>query len=395
MTTEKWQVKKGPWPSHGIASTNDDAVATASRKIARGERLNFDDGVALLRTRDVHGLAALANRVREERHEDRTFFNRNLHLNPSNICVETCRFCAYARRRMDSKDAWRMTREEAFEKIERDGAPPKTEVHVVGGLDPELPFDFYLQLLEGIRERAPHLHIKGFTAVEIDFFTQLTGLDHGIVLDRLIEAGLGSLPGGGVEMFSERVRKLLSVRKGSARSWLKVHHAAHERGLFSNATMLFGHIETLEERVDHLLHLRAAADRDIQEGLEGRFRTFIPLAFHPGNSGLRMVPGPTGLDALRTYAVSRLLLDNIEHIKAYWVQIGTEIAQTSLWWGVNDVDGTITEERIYHMAGSEVPGALTRDALVTLIRRAGRTPVERGTLYEIIEDDCRVEEAHP
>jgi aminodeoxyfutalosine synthase len=353
-------------------------------KIEAGERLSFDDGVALFREPDLMALGALANRARERRHGDRTYFNVNMHLNATNVCVADCKFCSFARLEEGMPGAYTMSVDEAVARV---AARPAdlTEVHIVNGLHSGLPFSYYEELLRAIRALRPTIHLKAFTAVEIFYFSSLYGMTVEEVLRRLVAAGLGSLPGGGAEIFADRVRRKICADKVDAAGWLEVHRTAHRLGLRSNCTMLYGHIETDEERVDHLLRLRALQDET------GGFQTLIPLAFHNENNALEQLPGPTGVDDLRVFAVSRLLLDNIPHVKAYWAMLGVKAAQIAQWWGADDLDGTVEEEKIYKMAGSRAPDALTRAELVRLIRAAGRTPVERDTLYHVVRDSFAVE----
>jgi aminodeoxyfutalosine synthase len=348
-------------------------------KLDGGARLDLDDGVRLFAERDLPGLAALANRAREKLHGDRTYFNVNMHLNATNVCVADCKFCSFARLEEGMPGAYTMSLDEALAKVASRPAD-LTEIHIVNGLHGGLPFSYYEDLLRGIKALRPSVHLKAFTAVEIHYFAEHYGMSYDEVLRRLIDAGLGSLPGGGAEIFAPRVRYKICRDKVDADGWIAIHHAAHRLGLRSNCTMLYGHIETVEERVDHLLRLRAAQDQS------GGFQTFIPLAFHHENNALEKLPGPTAVDDLRLFAISRLLLDNIPHLKAYWAMLGVKTAQTALWFGADDLDGTVEEEKIYKMAGSRTPEALSRAELVRLIRSAGREPVERDTLYHVVAE---------
>jgi aminodeoxyfutalosine synthase len=322
-------------------------------------------------------VGALANEVRCKLHGDRTYFNVNFHINPTNVCVADCKFCSFARLRPGMPQAYTMSLDEVRDKLVQRRGQPVTEIHIVSGLHDELPWSYYLDTLRVLRAENPEIHLKAYTAVEIHFFAERFGMTYEEVFRDLIDAGLGSLPGGGAEIFAERVRKKICKDKATADQWLEVHRTAHRMGLRSNCTMLFGTIENLEDRVDHMLRLRALQDET------GGFQTFIPLAFHPEGNDLGKLPGPTGVDALRTYAVGRLMLHNIEHIKAYWIMIGLATAQVAQHFGVDDLDGTVQEEKIYHMAGAETPQAMTRHDLVRLIREAGRTAVERDTLYHV------------
>jgi aminodeoxyfutalosine synthase len=351
-------------------------------KLRDGEPLSFEDGVALYRHPNLLEVGTLANEVRQRLHGDRTYFNRNLHINATNVCVASCMFCSFARLKPGDAGAYTMSHEEAWGKLRArvDAGEPLTEVHIVNGLHDGLPFDYYEELLRGLKRVKPSIHLKAFTAVEIFFFHQHFGLPIRTVLERLHAAGMDSLPGGGAEIFAPKVRKKICDDKCTADEWLEVHRVAHQLGLRSNCTMLYGHIETDEDRVDHLLRLRA-----LQEETHG-FQTFIPLAFHPDGNALMRLPGPTGVEDLRTYAVSRLVLHNIPHVKAYWVMLGVKTAQSALWFGADDLDGTVQEEKIYHMAGAETPQAMTPAEIVRLIRTAGREPVERDTLYNVVAE---------
>jgi aminodeoxyfutalosine synthase len=286
-------------------------------------------------------------------------------------------------------EAYTMTLDEALGRVEAKRDAGITEIHIVNGLHPGLPFSYYEDLLRGIKRIRPDLHIKAFTAVEIVYFAQKFGLSRREVLERLVACGLGSLPGGGAEIFHERARRRLCADKVDADGWIEIHQTAHRMGLKSNCTMLYGHIETDEERVDHLVRLREAQD------VTGGFQCFVPLAFHPANTNMERLQPPTGADDLRVYAVSRLMLDNVPHVKAYWTMVGQKTAQIALWFGADDLDGTVEEERIYHMAGARTPQALTRAELVRLVRAAGRTAVERDTLYNVIRVEEAAEEVEP
>jgi aminodeoxyfutalosine synthase len=349
-------------------------------KVEHGERLTFDDGVRLFHTRDIAAIGALANLVRERLHGDVTYFNRNLHINATNVCEASCIFCSFARLKTGDPDSYTMTIEQAVGRIKALSEAFITEVHIVNGLNPDLPFSYYTDLLRAIKVERPDIHIKAFTAVEIQYYAEKYGKSVEGVLQELVAAGLGSIPGGGAEIFHPRARKKLCADKVDADGWLDVHRTAHRMGLRSNCTMLFGSIEKTEERVDHLVRLRELQDET------GGFQTFIPLKFHNENNRLKRLPEPTGHDCLRTLAVSRLMLDNIGHVKAYWPMLGVKLAQASLAFGVDDLDGTVREERIYHMAGARTPQELDRAQLIELIRRAGRIPVERDTHYNIVAE---------
>lgn len=356
---------------------SDPQLIPIHEKLLGQERLDRDDGLTLYRTPDLLGLGYLANLRREQLHGARAYYIYNQHINYSNICINGCRFCAFGKRATEP-GAYEMSLEEIFAKVEERRAEPITEIHIVGGLHPELPFGYYVEMLKGIKAIRPQVHLQAFTAVEIAHLAGIAELSVVEALEALKEAGLGSLPGGGAEVFSPRVRQALCPKKLPPENWIQVCQTAHRLGLRTNATMLYGHIETIEERVDHLLRLRAAQDET------GGFLTFIPLAFHPQNTKLSHLKETTGFDDLKNLAVARLLLDNFPHIKAFWIMIGPKIAQLSLSFGANDVDGTVIEERITHMAGAQTPQALTRSEIEHLIREAGREPVERDTLYNVI-----------
>ena len=347
-------------------------------KLDGGIRLDLDDGIRLFDAPDLLAVGWLANREREKRHGDRTFFNHNIRLEATNVCVASCLFCAFARLQPGDVGAYTMSHEQAWGKLRERADRPLTEVHVVNGLHPDLPWDYYLELLRGFKRIRPDIHLKCFTAIEIAFFAELYGMTDEQVLRDLMDAGLDSLPGGGAEVFSERVRRKICHDKADADRYLAIHRLAHGLGMRSNVTMLYGHIETDEERVDHMLRARALQDET------GGFQAFIPLAFHPDNNRMEKLPAPTAADTLRVHAVARLMLDNVPHVKAFWIATGVGVAQTSLWFGVDDLDGTVQEERIYHMAGAPTPEAMTPAEISRLIRIAGREPVERDTLYNVV-----------
>ena len=347
-------------------------------KVEAGERLSFDDGVRLFACDDLLALGALANREREKRHAGRTYFNYNLRLEATNVCVASCLFCSFARLQPDAPEAYTMSLEEAWDKLRRRADQALTEVHVVNGLHPDLPFSYYTDLLAGLKRIRPGVHLKCFTAVEIAFFADIYGRTDEQVLRELMAAGLDSLPGGGAEIFAERVRQKICHDKCGADRYLDIHRIAHRLGLRSNVTMLYGHIETMEERVDHMLRCRTLQDET------GGFQAFIPLAFHPDNNQMRKLPAPSATDTLKVHAVARLMLDNIPHVKAFWIATGVELAQLALWFGADDLDGTVQEEKIYHMAGSVAPEAMTTMEIARLVRAAGREPLERDTLYNIV-----------
>lgn len=363
---------------YSMSTPPDRARFDAIRdKLRAGQALDHEDGVYLYQHPNLLDVGALANEVRERLHGDATYFNINFHINPTNVCEADCRFCSFARLEPDAAAAYTMSLEDIENKLLERKDQPVTEIHIVNGLHRDLPFEYYTEALSRLKAIRPDIHLKAYTAVEIHYFAEKFGMSYERVLQELIDAGLGSLPGGGAEIFAPRARKKLCKGKADAEQWLEVHRTAHQLGLRTNCTMLYGTVETLDERVDHMLRLRALQDET------GGFQTFIPLAFHPENNYLQQLPPPTGMDDLRTYAVSRLMLHNIAHIKAYWIMIGVKTAQISLAFGVDDIDGTVQEEKIYHMAGADTPQAMGRNQLVRLIREAGRQAVERDTLYGI------------
>ena len=353
------------------------SLSAIAGKVREGVPLSHADGLALFQHPNLMEVGALANEVRERLHGDRTYFNRNLHINPTNVCVASCKLCSFSRRRADAEGAFVLGVDEAVAKLRGrlEVGDRVTEVHLVGGLHDGLPFDYFTRLLASLKAAAPGISLKAFSAVEIFFFHRLYGMTIEEILRRLQSAGLDSLPGGGAEILSSRVREAICPNKCGADEWLEVHRTAHRLGIKSNCTMLFGTVETLEERVDHLLLLRG------QQTESAGFMAFIPLPFHPENNALGDRPAPTAAEVLRTIAVARLVLHNVPHIKAYWVSLGLATAQTALWFGADDFDGTVSEEKIYHEAGSLSPQALAGDEISRLVRAAGRVPVERDTLY--------------
>jgi len=347
-------------------------------KLDAGQSLSLQDGVRLFDCEDVFALGWLANREREKRYGNTTFYNHNIKLEATNVCVANCLFCSFARLMPGDKDAYTLSLEQVWEKLRRYASESITEVHVVNGLHPDLPFSYYVDLLRGLKRIRPDVHLKCFTAVEIAFFADLFSMTDERVLRELAAAGLDSLPGGGAEVFADRVRNKICADKCDADRFLAIHRLAHQLGMRSNITMLYGHIETIEERVDHMLRIRAL------QAETGGIQAFIPLAFHPDNNQMHKLPAPSASDTLRVHAVGRLMLDNVPHIKAFWVATGIEVAQTSLWFGVDDMDGTVQEEKIYKMAGATTPDGMTPRQIQAVIRAAGRDPVERDTLYNVI-----------
>jgi len=363
-------------PSHPF-QTSDPSLQPIAEKVLRGDRLNFDDGVALYRTGDILAVGWLANYVREKLHGNTAYFNVNRHINPTNVCVASCRLCAFGRKK-DAPGAYTMALEEAWETAASGYSEAVTEFHIVGGLHPDLPFEYFLDLVRGLKQRFPQVHIKAFTMVEVAFLAKRAKLSIVDTLKAMREAGVDSMPGGGAEIFSSRVRHIICDHKIDGDEWLETAAAAHKLGLKSNATMLYGHVETDEDRVDHMLRLRAVQDET------GGFQTFIPLAFHPDHTVLEHIPRTTGMLDIQQIAVSRLLLDNFPHIKSYWQMVTPKIAQISLRFGADDIDGTVVEEKIYHDAGATTPQGMRREDLIRLITEAGRVPFERDTLYRAV-----------
>ncbi|HLH06323.1 MAG TPA: aminofutalosine synthase MqnE [Terriglobales bacterium] len=354
--------------------TDDPRLKPLFEKVLAGIRLSAEDALTLYQSKDILALGWLANHVRERMHGDRAYFNVNRHINPTNVCVAYCRLCAFGRKK-DAPGAYTMALEEAWQSAASGYSEAVTEFHIVGGLHPDLPFEYFLDLVSGLKQRFPQVHLKAFTMVEVAFLAKRAKLSIRETLQKLKAAGVDSLPGGGAEIFAERVRHIICDHKIDGSQWLETAHIAHELGLKSNATMLYGHIENDEDRVDHLMKLRA-----LQDETHG-FQTFIPLAFHPDNTPLSHLPWTTGFDDIKQIAVSRLTLDNFPHIKSYWQMMTPKIAQISLRFGADDIDGTVVEEKIYHDAGADTPQGLRRQELVRLIKEAGREPIERDTLY--------------
>lgn len=355
-------------------------LADIYNKVAAGQRLTREEGLRLFESRDLLTIGFLANLARERLHGQKTYWVYNQHINYSNICTNGCRFCAFSRRSGEA-GGFVLTLEQMASKVRERLHEPITEIHVVGGCHPDLPFTYYLDLVRTIKEIRPEVTVKAFTAVEIAHLAQNEKLTIPEVLLALKEAGVVALPGGGAEVFSDRVRQLLCPEKLSSNGWLEVAKEAHQLGMRSNATLLYGHLETAAERVDHMLSLRKAQDET------GGFITFIPLAFQSANTGISPLEERTGYMDLKTIAVSRLLLDNFSHVKAYWIMLGVKIAQTALYFGADDLDGTVMEERIGHMAGASSAEALTPEELQGLIQAAGRVPVERDTFFNPVHQE--------
>jgi aminodeoxyfutalosine synthase len=356
----------------------DDPLRSIRAKVESGKRLSFEDGLVLEASNDLFALGSMADLVRERYNGNFTYYNVNTHINPTNVCVYTCDFCAF-RADLGEDRAYVMDRDQIIERARQASARGATELHIVGGLHHKLPFAYYVDVVRWVKEAAPEIHVKAYTAVEIEWFCKISRKSVEVVLNELVEAGLGSLPGGGAEVFHPEVREQICGAKASTESWLNIHRTAHRLGLHSNATMLYGHIDKPHHRIDHLVRLRELQDES------GGFQTFIPLAFHPDNSHMAYIRKPSGLMDLKVMAISRLMLDNFPHIKAYWVMLGLKTAQIALSFGADDLDGTVVHERIYHEAGAETPQEVTVAEIRRLITEAGRIPVERDTLYRRIE----------
>jgi aminodeoxyfutalosine synthase len=366
----------------------DARLRPIADRVLAGQRLSAADGILLYRSPDLLAVGWLANHIREKRHGDICYFNVNRHINPTNICVAHCKLCAFGRD-PSAPGAYNFALDEIYQKAAEGVRAGATEFHMVGGLHPDLPFEYFLDMIRGLKQRCPTVHLKAFTMVEVGYFSRIAKLSVREVLVALKEAGVDSLPGGGAEIFNPRVRRIICDHKTSGKQWLEIARIAHEIGLRSNATMLYGHIENEEERVEHLLLLR-----ELQDDTHG-FQTFIPLAFHPENTALAHLPKTTGFDDLRAIAVSRLLLDNFDHIKAYWVMLTPRIAQIALRFGADDIDGTIVEEKIYHDAGATTEQFTPRSELERLIRAAGRVPFERDTMYRAVVRTTPVSDLPP
>ena len=372
-----------------INSETDHQLQNIGNKIIHNERISFDEGVYLFEKASLPYVGALANWKRNELHGDITYFNRNFHIEPTNVCVFSCKFCSYSKLYAHKEEGWELTIDQMMDIVRSYDGKPVTEVHIVGGVHPKLTLAFFLDLMRAIKAHRPELHIKAFTPVELDYMFRKAkvSIQEGMRLAH--EAGLDSLPGGGAEIFHPDVRTIICDDKVDANGWLEIHQTAHELGMHSNATLLYGHIEKYEHRVDHMERLR-----QLQDKTKG-FNTFIPLKFRNKDNEMHDVPESTMLEDLKMYAISRLYLDNFPHIKAYWPMLGRQVAQLTLSYGVNDIDGTIDDTtKIYSMAGSEEQNpAMTTLELVRLIKQAKRTPIERGTLYNVIQDFSLVDEA--
>lgn len=365
-----------------IAAEKDSTLQKIGTKVIQNERLLFEEGVYLFEHASLPYVGALANWKRESLHGDKTYFNRNFHIEPTNVCVFSCKFCSYSKLYAHKEEGWELTVDQMLDIVKSYDGKPVTEVHIVGGVHPKLTLEFFLELMRAIKAHRPNLHIKAFTPVELEYMFRKAkvSVKEGMRLAK--EAGLDSLPGGGAEIFHPEIREQICADKATADQWLEIHKTAHELGMHSNATLLYGHIESYHHRIDHMERLR-----QLQDQTKG-FNTFIPLKFRNSNNDMSHVPESILLDDLKMYAISRLYLDNFPHLKAYWPMLGRDAAQLTLSYGVNDIDGTIDDTtKIYSMAGSEEQNpAMTTEELVTLIKQAKRQPIERGTLYNVIND---------
>lgn len=360
----------------------DTSLQHIADKVYNDERISDEDCLSLFEKGSLGFVGSLANYVREKKHGDTTYFNRNFHIEPTNACVFTCNFCSYSRVYAHREDAWELDMQQMMDIVKKYDDQPVTEVHIVGGVHPKMNLEFFAQLLRNIKAHRPDLHIKAFTAVELDYMFRKAKKTVEEGMQYLKEAGLQSLPGGGAEIFAPEIREQICLDKVDGTGWLKIHETAHRLGMHTNATMLYGHIENFRHRVDHMNRLRSLQDET------GGFNTFIPLKFRNFDNDMKDVPESTLIEDMRTYAIARIYMDNFPHLKAYWPMLGRQNAQLSLSFGVNDIDGTIDDTtKIYSMAGAEEQTpSMTTEELVTLIRQAKRKPVERGTLYEVIND---------
>ncbi|MEJ6711266.1 MAG: aminofutalosine synthase MqnE [Flavobacteriales bacterium] len=365
-----------------LNSTLDEGLKKIAKKVFLKERITVEEGVYLFEHGELGFLGSLANHIRTERHGDFTYFNRNFHVEPTNICVFDCKFCSYSRLLKERQEGWELSADDIFSKVKEYDGKPVTEVHIVGGVHPKMGLMYFAELIKRIKNHRPDLHVKAFTAVELEYMCRKAKVTSEEGLRILKEHGQDSLPGGGAEIFDETIRAKICNDKCSSEEWLSIHEAAHKTGMPSNATMLYGHYESYAHRIDHMNRLRELQDKT------GGFNTFIPLKFRNGNNQMSDVPEVSTLEDLKTYAVSRIFLDNFNHIKAYWPMIGRNTAQMSLNFGVNDIDGTIDDStKIYSMAGAEEQNPnLSTEELCKLIENIGRHPIERGTLYNVIND---------
>ena len=357
----------------------DPKLLPIATKVYSGERLTFEDGLTLYESFDLPTIGALANHVRERMHGNRTFYNINLHINPTNTCFMSCKFCAFGRKAFNDS-SYILKPEEIVERARRLMPKGCTEIHLVGGLDPRLKIEYYCQYVSSLHAAFPDVHIKTLTPVEVVFIARMSKMSIRAVLEQLRDAGMGSMPGGGAEIFDPEIREQICEHKCDAEGWFETHRELHRMGVKSNCTMLYSHIEEPRHRIDHLMRLRTHQDEF------GGFQCFIPLSFHPANTGFSHLPAPSGFLELQTIAISRLMLDNIPHIKAYWIMLGSKQAQIAQWFGANDIDGTVVHEEIYHDAGALTPKGQSVSDLEHQIRACGRVPVQRDTLYNEVHE---------
>jgi len=365
-----------------IGAEHDSRLQEIGHKVINNNRLLFDEGVYLFEHASLPYVGALANWKRESLHGNKTYFNKNFHIEPTNVCVFSCKFCSYSKLYAHKEEGWELTIDQMLNIVKSYDGKPVTEVHIVGGVHPKLTLTFFLELMRAIKAHRPELHIKAFTPVELEYMFRKANVTTKEGMQLAHEAGLDSLPGGGAEIFHPEIREQICADKATADQWLEIHQTAHELGMHSNATLLYGHIEKYEHRIDHMQRLRQLQDKT------NGFNTFIPLKFRNENNEMSNVPESTMANDLKMYAISRLYLDNFPHVKAYWPMLGRDIAQLTLSYGVNDIDGTIDDTtKIYSMAGSEEQTpSMTTEQLVGLIKQVKRQPIERGTLYDVIKD---------
>ena len=365
-----------------IATTTDEGLKKIAEKVKLSQRISDDEGIMLFERADLAFVGTLANFIRERMHGDITYFNRNFHIEPTNVCVFSCKFCSYSMLYANKEEGWELSIDQMVDIVKSYDGKPITEVHIVGGVHPKMNMTYFIELIQKIRAHRPDLHIKAFTAVELDYMFRKAKLSVEEGLQQLREAGLQSLPGGGAEIFHPEVREKIAGDKVTGEGWLKIHEAAHNLGMHSNATMLYGHVEKFEHRIDHMSKLR-----DLQDKTKG-FNTFIPLKFRNANNDMSYITESTITEDMRLYAIARIYLDNFPHLKAYWPMLGRQNAQLTLSFGVNDLDGTIDDStKIYSMAGSEEQApTMSTEELVALIKQSKRKPVERDTLYNVIND---------
>ena len=365
-----------------INFTTDKDLKTIAEKVKQQQRITDEEGILLFEKGSLAFVGALANFIREKLHGDTTYFNRNFHIEPTNVCVFSCKFCSYSRLYAHRDEGWELSIDQMLDIVKSYDGKPITEVHIVGGVHPKMNMEYFIELMQKIKSHRPALHVKAFTAVELDYMFRKAKLSVEEGMKQLHEAGLDSLPGGGAEIFSPEIRMEIAADKVDADGWLKIHETAHNLGMHSNATMLYGHVEKYEHRIDHMRRLR-----ELQDKTKG-FNTFIPLKFRNSNNDMSNVPESTIVEDMRMYAIARIYLDNFPHLKAYWPMLGRDNAQLTLSYGVNDIDGTIDDStKIYSMAGSEEQTpAMSTEQLVTLIKQVHRKPIERDTLYNVVKD---------